>query len=141
MLDDALQLFKNYCSTCIGKRFPNEGMNISWDVYPRRIVYDPSRLIKGCSNPVINEAAQIALECDMISSKGDKAKGAFHLSNPNWSEEPRVDLYHSANYTAYGALRTDLLLKYLLAGRKDLLLLIFITSCLFFKEDLEVQDK
>ena len=141
LLDDALQLFKNYCSTCIGKRFVNDYPGVTWEVYPRRIVYDPSRLIKSCSNPIINEAAQIALECDMVSSKGVKTKGALHLSNPNTYEESRVIDEFSADYVASETMGTDFLLKYLLAGRKDLLLLIFITSCYYFKEDLEAQDK
>ena len=141
LLDDALQLFKNYCSTCIGKRFVNDYPGVTWEVYPRRIVYDPSRLIKSCSNPIINEAAQIALECDMVSSKGVKTKGALHLSNPNTYEESRVIDEFSADYVASKTMSTDLLLKYLLNGRKDLLLLIFITSCYYFKEDLEAQAK
>lgn len=79
MLDDAIQIFKSYYSTLLGKWIKVKFMSKTWEVYPKRIVYDPSRTVR-CSNPVINEAAQIALECDVIYN-GVKSTGLLHLTS------------------------------------------------------------
>ena len=80
MLDDAIQIFKDYFSTLIGKKIKYTFVGKSCDIYPKRIVYDTSRLVKSCSNPVINEAAQIALECDAVYN-GVKSTGLLHLTS------------------------------------------------------------
>lgn len=79
MLDDAVQIFKNYFSTLLGKCIKFTFIKETWEVHPKRIVYDTSRAVS-CSNPVINEAAQIALECDVIYN-GVKSTGLLHLTS------------------------------------------------------------
>ena len=79
MLDDAIQIFKSYYSTLLGKCIKVKLPDLTWEMYPKRIVYDPSRIVR-CSNPVINEAAQIALECDVIYN-GVKSTGLLHLTS------------------------------------------------------------
>lgn len=141
LLDDAIQLFKTYFSTLIDKRFMYRNGSTDYEVCPRRIVYDPSRLVKSCFNPVINEAAQIALECDVISSDGATFKGALHLSNPNSMEKSTPIDRLSADYIVSQALYFPLYQSYVRLGRTDLAaLFVFIGGC-FFSEDLEAQDK
>ena len=138
LLDDALQLFKSYIPALIGKPLKYGDGPI---VYPRRIVYDPSKLVKSCSNPVINEAAQIALECDIISSKGDKfVTGLFCLSNPSvCTTKPNPAQFTADDWAVMTVLQH--IMNSCLTGNKAITALALITSCYFFSEDLEAQGK
>ena len=141
LLDDAIQLFKTYFSTLIDKRFMYRNGSNDYEVYARRIVYDHSRLVKRCFNHVINEAAQIALKCEVISSDGTTFKGALHLSNPyGMGVSTPIDRL-SADYIVSQALYFPLYNSYVRQGRTDLAaLFVFIGGC-FFSEDLEAQAK
>lgn len=138
LLDDALQLFKRYFPTLIGKVCTTD---YPYTVIPQRIVYDPSRLVKSCFNPVINEAAQIALECEVISPDGSEfGTGFLYLSNPSVYNMPTIPTKWTADNWVFAAVGRRLVWE-CAAGHKDLPALALIISCYFFSEDLEVQDK
>ena len=144
LLDDALQQFKSYIPTLIGKPFT--ATDFPFTIYPRRIVHDRSRLVKSCFNPVINEAAQIALECEVIAPDGSKIGTKFiWLSNPSSvvcalaiGDTSNVKDFY--NYVTYVTMINVIAQSYK-DGRKDLTALLFIMCCFFFKEDLEAQVK
>ena len=134
LLDDALQLFKRYFPTLIGKVCTTD---YPYTVIPQRIVYDPSRLVKSCFNPIINEAAQIALECEVISPDGSKfGTGFLYLSNPSVYNKPTIPTKWTADNWVYTAVGQQLIWE-CAAGRKDLPALALIISCCFFSEDFE----
>lgn len=142
LLDDALQQFKSYIPTLIGKPFTTT--DFPFTIYPRRIVHAPSRPVKSCFNPVINEAAQIALECEVIAPDGSKiGTKSIWLSNPS-SVVCALDMGDTSNvkdfynYVTYVTMINVIAQSYK-DGRKDLTALLFIMCCLFFKEDLEAQ--
>lgn len=142
LLDDALQQFKSYIPTLIGKPFT--ATDFPFTIYPRRIVHAPSRPVKSCFNPVINEAAQIALECEVIAPDGSKiGTKSIWLSNPS-SVVCALDMGDTSNvkdfynYVTYVTMINVIAQSYK-DGRKDLTALLFIMCCLFFKEDLEAQ--
>ena len=146
LLDDALQQFKNYFSALIGKRFtPNLGAR-SCEFYPRRIVYIPSRLVKSCLNPIITEAAQIALECD-VTLDGVKSKGYLYLSNPALYGNRNTGSYTPDEVVFNSMIGLCLRDYYYMVfynqkvSHKDLASLVFIIGCYFFDESLEAQDK
>lgn len=134
LLDDALQLFKQYFPTLIGKVCTTD---YPFTVIPQRIVYDPSRLVKSCFNPVINEAAQIALECGVISPDGSKfGTGFLYLSNPSVYNTPTVPTTWTADNWVYAAVGRRLIWE-CAAGNKALTALAYTISCCFFSEDFE----
>ena len=157
LLDDALQKFKSYFSTLIGKTIKIG----PYAVTPRRIVYDRSRLIKSCFNPVINEAAQIALECDAIQPVAPEPDGSNPDAKP---EEPKPDDFKSGTgfirfnnlfpikseigfsggYTyddiAYLVMSYTIRDRYL-DGCKDLGALLFVMCCFFISEGFKIQAK
>lgn len=157
LLDDALQKFKSYFSTLIGKTIKMG----PYSVTPRRIVYDPSRLVKSCFNPVINEAAQIALECDAIQPDAPEPDGSNPDAKP---DEPKPDDFKSGTgfiwfnnlfpikseigfsggYTyddiAYLVMLYTIRDRYL-GGCKDLGALLFVMCCIFISEDFKPQVK
>lgn len=134
LLDDALQLFKRYFPTLIGKVCTTDYPHT---VIPQRIVYDPSRLVKSCFNPVINEAAQIALECEVISPDGSEfGTGFLYLSNPSVYNMPTVPTTWTADNWVYAAVGRQLIWE-CAAGNKALTALALIISCCFFSEDFE----
>lgn len=134
LLDDALQLFKQYFPTLIGKVCTTD---YPYTVIPQRIVYDPSRLVKSCFNPVINEAAQIALECEVIKPDGSKlGTGFLYLSNPSVYNRAAVPTTWTTDNWVFAAVGQQLIWE-CAAGHKDLPALALIISCSFFSEDFE----
>lgn len=134
LLDDALQLFKRYFPTLIGKVCTTD---YPYTVIPQRIVYDPSRLVKSCFNPVINEAAQIALECEVIKPDGSKlGTGFLYLSNPSVYNRAAVPTTWTTDNWVFAAVGQQLIWE-CAAGHKDLPALALIIGCWFFSEDFE----